>query len=166
MSISKAIEQIPSENRRFSQNVTDHSCWHAVFTLYWTLFISFTSYYYKVLNCRNISLQLLQNLRDDVMVTDPYKAFVAFLCELSPHLHFTWFLCRLRSIATRRDHFVRRPSVCPSVCLFVCLSVCHTRRAMFRRRHMHSSSNIMVPYIALIVHINDPCCHALRSLFT
>ena len=26
MSISKAIEQIPSENRRCSQNVTDHSC--------------------------------------------------------------------------------------------------------------------------------------------
>ena len=25
-------------------------------------------------------------------------------------------LCRLRSIATHRDHFVRRPSVCPSVC--------------------------------------------------
>ena len=29
-----------------------------------------------------------------------------------------FFLCRLRSIATHRDHFVRRPSVC--------LSVCHT----------------------------------------
>ena len=33
----------------------------------------------------------------------------------------TWFLCRLRSIATHRDHFVHRPSVCPSVTLF-----CHT----------------------------------------
>ena len=32
------------------------------------------------------------------------------------------FLCRLRSIATHRDHFVRRPSVC----LSVCPSVCHT----------------------------------------
>ena len=31
------------------------------------------------------------------------------------------FLCRLRSIATHRDHFVRRLSVCPSVTLF-----CHT----------------------------------------
>ena len=41
------------------------------------------------------------------------------------------FLCRLRSIATHRDRFVRRPSVCPSVC--------HTPIAMFRRRHMHSS---------------------------
>ena len=32
-----------------------------------------------------------QTLRDDVMVTDPYKAFVVvfFLCELSPHLDFT-----------------------------------------------------------------------------
>ena len=57
------------------------------------------------------------------------------------------FLCRLQSIATHRDHFVRllsvrlsvRPSVCLSVCLSVCPSVCHTRRAMFRRRHMHSS---------------------------
>ena len=28
------------------------------------------------------------------------------------------FLCRLRNIATHRDHFVRRPSVCPSVTLF------------------------------------------------
>ena len=45
------------------------------------------------------------------------------------------FLCRLRSIATHRDHFVRRLSVRPSVCL----SVCHIRRAVFRRRHMHSS---------------------------
>ena len=57
------------------------------------------------------------------------------------------FLCRLRSIATHRDHFVRRLSVCLSVRLCpsvsvrpsVCLSVCHTRIAMFRRRHMHSS---------------------------
>ena len=31
----------------------------------------------------------------------------------------TNFLCRLRSIAAHRDHFVRRLSVCPSVCLFV-----------------------------------------------
>ena len=30
---------------------------------------------------------------------------------------YTWqFLCRLGSIATHRDHFVRRPSVCPSAC--------------------------------------------------
>ena len=40
------------------------------------------------------------------------------------------FLCRLQSIATHRDHFVRRPSVCLSVRLSVrpsvCLSVCHT----------------------------------------
>ena len=41
------------------------------------------------------------------------------------------FLCRLRSIATHWDHFVRR--------LSICLSVYHTRIAMFRRRHMHSS---------------------------
>ena len=27
-----------------------------------------------------------------------------------------FLLCRLRSIATHKDHFVRRPSVCPSVC--------------------------------------------------
>ena len=40
------------------------------------------------------------------------------------------FLCRLRSIATHRDHFVRRPSVClsirPSVCLSVRLSHSHS----------------------------------------
>ena len=46
-------------------------------------------------------------------------------------MKYTFLLCRLRSIATLRDHFVRCPSVCPSVC--------HTRIAMFRRRHMHSS---------------------------
>ena len=60
-----------------------------------------------------------------------------------PSTFIIWpFLCRLRSIATHRDHFVCR-SVClsvgPSVCPSVCLSVCHTHRAMFRRRHMHSS---------------------------
>ena len=36
------------------------------------------------------------------------------------------FLCRLRSIAAHRDHFVRRLSVRPSVCLSVCLSGSHT----------------------------------------
>ena len=46
------------------------------------------------------------------------------------HLPLSTFLCRLRSMATHRDHFVRRPSVCP----FVSLS-----KAMFCRRHMHSS---------------------------
>ena len=35
----------------------------------------------------------------------------------------TTFLCRLRSIATHKDHFVRRLSVCLSVCLSVFLSV-------------------------------------------
>ena len=39
---------------------------------------------------------------------------------------FAASLCRLRSIAAHRDHFVRRPSVCPSVCLSVCPSICHT----------------------------------------
>ena len=44
--------------------------------------------------------------------------------------YINWsFLCRLRSIVTHRDHFVRRPSVCPSVTL---------SKAMFRRRHIHS----------------------------
>ena len=37
--------------------------------------------------------------------------YIIYPCPVS-------FLCRLRSIATHRDHFVRRPSVC--------LSVCHT----------------------------------------
>ena len=40
--------------------------------------------------------------------------YMKFVCK---------FLCRLRSIATHRDHFVRRLSVCPSVCLSVCPSV-------------------------------------------
>ena len=48
------------------------------------------------------------------------------------------FLCRLRSIATHRDHFVRRPSARPSVCLSLCPSVT-LFKAMFSRRHMHSS---------------------------
>ena len=34
------------------------------------------------------------------------------------------FLCRLRSIAAHRDHFVQRLSVRPSICLSACLSVC------------------------------------------
>ena len=55
-----------------------------------------------------------------VSVCWPYRVYM--------HLQF---LCRLRSIATHRDHFVRR--------LSVYLSVCHTPIAMFRRRHMHSS---------------------------
>ena len=32
-----------------------------------------------------------------------------------------YFLCRLRSIAAHRDHFVRRLSVCASVCPIVTL---------------------------------------------
>ena len=47
--------------------------------------------------------------------------------------------CRLLSIATLRDHFVRRLSVRPSVSLSFCPSVCHTFQRMFRRRYMHSS---------------------------
>ena len=58
MSISKAIEQILSENCRSPQNVTDHAYWQAVFKPYLTLFISFTSFYYKLMNSRNNSLQL------------------------------------------------------------------------------------------------------------
>ena len=38
----------------------------------------------------------------------------------------TYLLCRLRSIAAHRDHFVRHLSVCPSICLSVCLSGSHT----------------------------------------
>ena len=48
-------------------------------------------------------------------------------------VHHKIFLCRLRSIATHRDHFVRRLSV----------RLSHfsdtLSRAMFRRQHMHSS---------------------------
>ena len=57
----------------------------------------------------------------------------------------TYILCRLRSIAARSNHFVRRLSVRPSFCL----SGSHTvlvvtlswlsSIAMFRRWHMHSS---------------------------
>ena len=63
-------------------------------------------------------------------------------------------LCRLRSIATHRDHFVRR-SVCPSVSP----SVCHTRIALFRRRHMHSSEccHYFVYHLMLFQSICDTC---------
>ena len=49
------------------------------------------------------------------------------------HMYLSTFLCRLRSIATQRDHFVHRLSVRLSH-FSVTLS-----KAMFRRRHMHSS---------------------------
>ena len=50
-------------------------------------------------------------------------------------------VCRLRSIATHRDHFVRRLSVRLCVCPSVRLSYFSVTlfKAMFRRRHMHSS---------------------------
>ena len=59
------------------------------------------------------------------------------------------FLCRLRSIAAHRDHFVRRLSVCvrASVCPVVTLSW-KSGIAMFRKRHMHSSE----------------CCHYVLSV--
>ena len=44
-------------------------------------------------------------------------------CSSTYYLLMPNFLCRLRSIATHRDHFVRRLSVCPSVCLSIRLSV-------------------------------------------
>ena len=56
------------------------------------------------------------------------------------------FLCRLRSIAAHRDHFVRCLSVRVSVCP-VTLSW-QSRKAMIRRRHMHSSE----------------CCYCVLSL--
>ena len=64
-----------------------------------------------------------------------FNKTIFFSMHLLLHECHGWFLCCLGSIATHRDHFVRRLSVRPSVCL----SVCHTRIAMFRRRHMHSS---------------------------
>ena len=64
-----------------------------------------------------------------------YGHFVHFSKATTAHS----FLCRLRSIATHRDHFVRHPSVCPSVTL---------SKAMFRRQHMHSSE----------------CCHYLYCM--
>ena len=44
-------------------------------------------------------------------------------CKLQKLWSRLKFLCRLRSIVTHRNHFVRR--------LYVCPSVCHTHRAMF-----------------------------------
>ena len=41
------------------------------------------------------------------------------------YCHSYQFLCRLRSIAARRDHFVQRLSVCQSVRLSVCPSGIH-----------------------------------------
>ena len=59
---------------------------------------------------------------------------------------FKYLLCRLRSITAHRDHFVQHLYVCVSVCL----SGSHTRIAMFRKWHMHSSecchyANMMLP---------------------
>ena len=51
--------------------------------------------------------------------------------------------------------------VCPSVCPSVCLSVCHTRRAMFRRRHMHSSE--CCHYFLVISRSNGLCMPYLKS---
>ena len=65
-------------------------------------------------------------------------------------VHDMWpfgpLVCRLRSIAAHRDHFVRRLSVHPCVCPVVTLSWL-SRIAMFRRWHMHSSE----------------CCHYVFS---
>ena len=57
-----------------------------------------------------------------------------FSCSRSLNI-FTVFLCRLQSIATHRDHFVRRPSACLSVSLTVRLSHFSVilSKAMFRR---------------------------------
>ena len=45
-------------------------------------------------------------------------------------LYYEQFLCRLRSIVAKMDHFVRRmsvrPSVCPCVCTCGCLSGSNT----------------------------------------
>ena len=65
------------------------------------------------------------------------KCLSVSLCQQSGLA--TAFLCHLRSIATHRDHFVRRLSVRLSVLPSVCPSVIHTLIAMFHRRHMHSS---------------------------
>ena len=50
-----------------------------------------------------------------------YRVFRTFLLLAlrcwAEILHMTLFLCRLRSIAAHRDHFVRRLSVCACVCL-------------------------------------------------
>ena len=58
------------------------------------------------------------------------------------------FLCRLRSIATHRDHFVRRPG-----CLSVCPSVCHSFRYTFQS------------YVSQANTHSPECCHYFLFLF-
>ena len=69
-------------------------------------------------------------------------------------------LCRLRSIAAHRDHFVQRLSVCLSVCVCpVVILSWLSRIAVFSRRHMHSSEccHYVVIQCLTIIHVqSDP----------
>ena len=70
--------------------------------------------------------------------------------------YFVWLLCRLRSIAVQRDHFVWSMSVCPPVCPSVYPVVTlswSSRKAVFRRRNMHSSECCHYVVLLSLVHI-------------
>ena len=54
----------------------------------------------------DVATRLLKKLAARLIIVHIFSLFVLFR---------TRFLCRLRSIVTHRDHFVRRPSVCLSV---------------------------------------------------
>ena len=84
------------------------------------------------------------------------------------------FLCRLRNIATHRDHFVHRLSIRLSVCLSarpparpsVRPSVRHIPIAMFRRRHMHSSECCHYFVIRYTIPVYRECKHRKMLLVT
>ena len=64
-----------------------------------------------------------------------------------------FLLCRLRSIATHKDHFVRRPSV----------RLSHSHVAMFRRRHVHSSECCHYFFTSVFIRVTnkDHLCRCL-----
>ena len=61
-----------------------------------------------ILCCWKVNVKKRQNWK---------KFFCYSPSIIDQHISNLWFLCRLRSIAAHRDHFVRRLSVCACVCL-------------------------------------------------
>ena len=76
----------------------------------------------------------------------------------------TILLCRLRSIAAHRDHFVRCPSVCPSVCcLSVCLSGSHTFLVV-THSYVSQATNAFLRILPLCLMYNMLCSSQSKPL--
>ena len=91
---------------------------------------------------------------DSKLIVCPGGELLIWLCQVNTLVSWTEFLCRLRSIATHRDHFVR-----PSVCLSVRLSHSHTYVSQATHAFLGMLPLFFHKHVYLAWNISINCCY-------